>query len=41
MNFDDIAKQDIKKQNQNWLKIPDHLHRILILGAMHPKTIII
>ena len=41
MNFDDIAKQYIKNQNQNWLKIPDRLHRILILSALDPKTIII
>ena len=41
MNFDDIAKQYIKKQNHNWLKIPDRLRRILILSALDPKTIII
>ena len=33
VNFDNAAKENIKKHNPNWLKIPDHLHRILITGG--------
>ena len=33
VNFDNAAKKNIKKHNPNWLKIPDHLHRILITGG--------
>ena len=33
-NFDDITKEDIKKVNLNWLEIPDHPQRMLIVGGM-------
>ena len=31
INFDDVAKENIKKHNQNWPQILDHPHRILIV----------
>ena len=33
-NFDDITKEDIKEDNLNWLEIPDHPQRMLIVGGM-------
>ena len=33
-NFDDITKEDIKEVNLNWLEIPDHPQRMLIVGSM-------
>ena len=33
LNFDDVTKENIKENNRNWPKIPDHLYRILIIGA--------
>ena len=33
INFDDIVKENIKKQNPNWPQIPDHPYRILITGG--------
>ena len=33
INFDDIARKEIKKYNQNWLQIPDHPYRILTIGG--------
>ena len=32
-NFDYIIKEDIKKHNPNWPKIPDYPYRILIIGG--------
>ena len=32
INFD-ITTENIKKHNPNWPQIPDHLYRILIIGA--------
>ena len=32
-NFDYITKEDIKEHNSNWPEIPDHLHRVLIIGS--------
>ena len=32
INFDDVAKENIKEHNPNWPKIPDHQYRILITG---------
>ena len=32
INFD-VTKENIKKHNPNWPKIPDHPHRILITGG--------
>ena len=38
-NFDYITKEDIKKHNPNWPKIPDHPYRILIVwGSGSGKT---
>ena len=33
INFDDVIKENIKKQNANWQQIPDHRYRILIIGG--------
>ena len=30
-NFNDVTKENIKEHNLNWLQIPDHLYRILII----------
>ena len=39
-NFDHITKEDIKEHSPNWLKIPGHLYRILIIGGSRSgKTI--
>ena len=32
INFD-VTKENLKKHNQNWLKIPYHLYKILIIGG--------
>ena len=29
----DISKENIKEHNPNWLQIPDHPYRILIIGG--------
>ena len=31
--FDDVPKENIKKYNPNWLQIPNHPHRILIIRS--------
>ena len=31
-NFNYITKEEIKEHNPNWLEIPDHPYRILIIG---------
>ena len=31
IKFDDITKENTKKHNPNWLQIPDHPYRILII----------
>ena len=33
INFDDVIKENIKVHNPNWSGIPDHSHRILIIGS--------
>ena len=33
INFDDIIKENIKENNLNWPKFPDHPYRILIVGG--------
>ena len=33
INFDDVAKENIKAHNPNWSKIPDHPYRMLIIGG--------
>ena len=33
INFDDVTKENIKEHNPNWLQIPKHLYRILIIGG--------
>ena len=32
-DFDYITKEDIKKHNSNWLRIPDHSYKILTVGV--------
>ena len=31
VNFDDVSKENIKEHNTNWLQIPDHPYRMLII----------
>ena len=31
--FDFITKEYIKKRNPNWVQIPDHPHKILIVAG--------
>ena len=33
INFDDVAKENIKEHNPNWSQIPDHPYRIIIIGG--------
>ena len=33
INFDDYANENRTKHNKNWLHIPDHPYRILIIGG--------
>ena len=33
INFDNVTKENIKEHNPNWLQIPDHPYRILIIGG--------
>ena len=33
INFDDVTKEKIKEHNLKLPQIPDHLHRILIIGC--------
>ena len=33
INFDDVAKENIKWHNPNWPQIPDHSYRISIIGG--------
>ena len=33
INFDDVTKENIKEHNPNRPEIPDHPHRILIVGG--------
>ena len=32
-NFDNVIGENIKEHNPNWPQIPDHPHRILIVGG--------
>ena len=32
-NFDYITKEDMKEHNPKWSEIPDHPHKILIIGG--------
>ena len=39
INFNDLTKENIKENNQNWSQIPDHTCRILIVrGSGSVKT---
>ena len=39
INFDDVIKEETKGDNPNWLEIPDHPYRILIIeGSGSGKT---
>ena len=31
-NFKDVTRESIQEQNPDWLQIPDHSYRILIVG---------
>ena len=33
INFDDVVKENIKEHNPNWLQIPNHSYRVLIIGG--------
>ena len=33
INFDNVAKENIKERNPNWPQIPCHLYRIIIIGS--------
>ena len=33
INFDDAVKEETKKHNPNWPRIPDHSYRILKIGG--------
>ena len=33
INFGDVIKEETKEHNPNWLEIPDHPYRILIIGG--------
>ena len=33
LNFNPIAKEDIKEHNPNWAEIPHHPYKILIAGG--------
>ena len=33
VNFDDVIKENIKEHNPNRPQIPDHSHRILMIGG--------
>ena len=33
INFDDAVKENIKEHNPDWPQIPDHPHRVLIIGG--------
>ena len=33
INFDDVTNEIKAEHNPNWLHIPDHPHRILIIGG--------
>ena len=33
IKFDDVTKEYIKGHNLNWLQIPDHPYRLLIIGG--------
>ena len=33
INFNDVIKENIKEHNLNWVQIPDHSYRILIIGG--------
>ena len=33
INFDNSTKENIKEHNPNWPEIPNHPHRILMVGG--------
>ena len=33
INYGDVTKEKINKNNSSWLQIPDHPYRILIIGV--------
>ena len=38
INWDGVTQENISKHNSNWPEIPDHLHRILIMGGSLEKA---
>ena len=41
INFDDVTKENMKKNNSNWPQIPDHSYRILVIaGVLDPEKLI-
>ena len=34
INFEDVIQENIKYHNLNWLPIPDHPFKILIIGRL-------
>ena len=37
INFDDIARENIRKRYPNWVKISDSLYKKLIIGSSESK----
>ena len=35
INFDNVAKENIKENNPIWQQIPNHSHIILIIGSYY------
>ena len=33
INYDDVTKENIKRNNLNWPRIPDHPYKILMIGG--------
>ena len=33
INFDNVTKEETEKHNPNWPQVPDHPHRILLIGG--------
>ena len=34
INFNDVAKENIRKHNPNWLQIPDHPHNYTLFNLI-------
>ena len=40
INFDDVAKENMKKHNTNWPQFPDSPYGILIIGGSRSRKTI-